>query len=249
MSETEELKYVKAAADADPRWMKIFETGAWDYDNHNRGNRPDVPDAYFDESHFLDLNLARWISNFHIKNNIRNLFDFGCSTGYYLEYISLHSKMELFLAKVEKQYCERFGGHPTRQHMPYNELNLIGVEPYVAKRPDNHFKNILPYDLTKEFDLGQRGSVLCTEVLEHIPPQFESIAVDNLVRHCDQYLFTSWAVVGQGGHGHFNEKNPDDVLKLFAEKGFILMENLTREARSVCHFDHLKNGFLVFRRA
>jgi hypothetical protein len=58
----------------------------------------------------------------------------------------------------------------------------------------------------------------------------------------------SWATVGQGGHGHFNEKDPADVLKLFQDRGFRFMVEETRQARSVCQFDHLQKNFSVFCR-
>jgi len=187
----------------------IKPTGAWDYNTNSH-----------DESRYLDIPLANWIVNFLKEHNITNLFDFGCSTGYYLKYIS------------EKT----------------TNINLIGVEPSIQERNDKFFENILSYDLALPFSLEQRGSVLCLEVLEHIPPQFESNAIDNVVNHCDKYLLMSWATPGQGGYGHFNEKSFDDVLILFKSRGFNLMEEETKEARSVSTLYWLQNNFSVFQR-
>ena len=187
----------------------VKNTGAWDYNT-----------TPHDESHHLDIPLANWIVNFLKERKINNLFDFGCSSGYYLKHISDN----------------------------INDMKLIGVEPNISERNDNLFDNILSYDLALPFNLGQKGSVLCLEVLEHIPPQFESGAIDNIENHCDEYLLMSWAVTGQGGYGHFNEKSFVDVIALFESRGFQLMQEETKEARSVATLGWLINNFSVFRK-
>lgn len=187
----------------------VKSTGAWDYNTNTH-----------DESIHFDIPLANWIVNFIKDKKINNLFDFGCSSGYYLKHIS-----------------DNIGG-----------MNLIGVEPNISDRKDNLFDNILSHDLAMPFILGQKGSVLCLEVLEHIPPQFESIAIDNIENHCDEYLLMSWAFPGQGGYGHFNEKSFVDVLALFESRGFQLMEEETQEARSVARLPWFIKNFAVFRK-
>lgn len=187
----------------------IKNTGAWDYNNNPH-----------DESVHFDIPLVKWIVNFLKDRKINNLFDFGCSSGYYLKYIS-----------------DNIDG-----------INLIGVEPNISDRNNNLFENILSHDLAIPFILGQKGSILCLEVLEHIPQQFESIAIDNIENHCDEYLLMSWAIPGQGGYGHFNEKSFVDVLALFESRGFQLMEEETKEARSVARLPWLINNFTVFRK-
>jgi hypothetical protein len=190
-------------------YINIKETGAWDYNNNSH-----------DESHYLDKPLADWIVNFIKLNNIKTLFDFGCSSGYYLKYISDNTE----------------------------SMNLIGVEPNILERKDNHFENIVSHDLAMPFSLGQKGSLICLEVLEHIPAEFESNAIDNVENHCDDYLFMSWAVPGQGGHGHFNEKSFEDVVALFNSRGFEFMPEETREARSLATLPWLRNNFSLFRK-
>ena len=189
--------------------VEIISTGAWNYNKE-----------FHDESRYLDVPLADWIVKFLIENKIDSLFDFGCSTGYYLKHISENT----------------------------TEMNLIGVEPCVTEREDNLFDNILPKDLAVRFDLMQKGSILCLEVLEHIPAQFESVAIDNIENHCDGYLLMSWAVPNQGGYGHFNEKEFADVLRLFESRGFRLMEKETQDARNTATLPWLKNNFSVFKK-
>lgn len=186
--------------------INILNTGAWDYNTNSH-----------EEAGYFDPSLTNWLLSFLTEKGVKNLFDFGCSTGYYLQYLS-----------------EKSDG-----------LNLLGVEPNVSLR-ENRFHNILQYDLAKPFNLNQTGTILCLEVLEHIPPAFESIVIDNIVNHCDKYLIISWAVPGQGGYGHFNEKSFDDVQKLFKNRGFSLMSEETRIARDNAQIPWLKNNVAVF---
>jgi len=189
--------------------VRISETGSWDYNGNSS----------FDISNDLDTKLSDYIINFLKEKNISTLFDFGCSTGYYLKYIS-----------------DRTVG-----------VNLIGIEPYVSNRY-NHFHNILNYDLAHPFNVNRKGSIVCLEVLEHIPAQFESIVMDNIVNHCDEYCFISWARVGQDGLGHCNEKNFDDVVSLFQSRGFELMEKESKEGRDIAELPWLRSNFGVFRK-
>jgi len=48
--------------------------------------------------------------------------------------------------------------------------------------------------------------ILSLEVAEHIPAQFESIYIDNLVKHAKEDIILSWAKLGQSGHSHVNNK-------------------------------------------
>jgi hypothetical protein len=146
--------------------------------------------------------------------------DFGCATGYFLKYIS-----------------ERTQG-----------LELIGVEPHASSHSNLEYKNILDYNLGAPFDLNKKGTVMCIEVLEHIPAEFEDAAIDNIVRHCDKYLFISWAYRGQGGWGHFNEKNINEVVSIFEKKGFAVLKEESIKARMASTVSWIKNNFVIFER-
>lgn len=189
--------------------IKILETGAWDYNNDSH-----------DEVGNFDQKLADYLTSFIKTHNIKNVFDFGCSTGYYLKYISERT----------------------------SDIKLTGVEPNVNKREDNHFENILNYDLAKSFDIGNKGSIICLEVLEHIPSQFESVVIENIKKHCDGYLFMSWATPGQGGYGHYNERSFDYVYDLFTENGFEFMEEETKICRDSAYIGWLKNNCCIFKK-
>jgi hypothetical protein len=188
--------------------IKILKTGAWDYNTNPH-----------DEVNNYDSKLADSIVSFIKEKDIKFVFDFGCSTGYYLKHLS--------------------------EQLP--DLKLTGVEPKVSERTDKHFENILDFDLAEPFIIGEKGTIICLEVLEHIPAQFESIVIDNIKNHCDGYLILSWARPGQGGYGHFNEKNQNDVMDLFTKEGFVFLESETMSCRNDTIVGWLKNNLLIFR--
>ena len=103
-------------------------------------------------------------------------------------------------------------------------------------------------DLSNPVDLHRRYDwVMSLEVGEHLPKQYETIFMENLVRHVKDGLILSWAVKGQGGTGHFNEQNNDYIKQIFANMGWyndLEAENSLRESAAVHWF---KNTVMVFR--
>ena len=87
-------------------------------------------------------------------------------------------------------------------------------------------------DLSKPFDLKIRyDCVISFEVGEHIPPQKEKIFIENLVKHSKKYIAISWAIPGQGGTGHFNEKSNQYIIKKFSEYDFKCNLNIQNKFR------------------
>lgn len=177
-------------------------------------------DSSENHSENLDTGLMDYLLTFLKDKNQKIIMDFGCATGYFLKYIS-----------------ERTQG-----------LELIGVEPHASSHSNLEYKNILDYNLGAPFDLNKKGTVMCIEVLEHIPAEFEDAAIDNIVRHCDKYLFISWAYRGQGGWGHFNEKNINEVVSIFEKKGFVVLKEESIKARMASTVSWIKNNFVIFER-
>jgi tryptophanyl-tRNA synthetase len=55
------------------------------------------------------------------------------------------------------------------------------------------------FDLTRPRYLGKTFDwVTCFEVGEHIPPKYERIFVENLVRHAKEGIIISWALPCKG---------------------------------------------------
>lgn len=92
-----------------------------------------------------------------------------------------------------------------------------------------------------------RQWVLCLEVGEHVPKEFESVFIQNVKDLAIEGIVLSWAVVGQLGHGHVNCMDNDTVRQLFPEwiSDFVAERRL-RDASVVPHF---KNTVMVFRKS
>ena len=126
--------------------------------------------------------------------------------------------------------------------------NLLGVEgdpPYT-----DYLFPILTQDLSCSFNLGTRGNVVCLEVGEHIPKQFQETFIDNITNHCNNYLIMSWALHNQGGDGHVNELDNDVIIKEIEKRGFRHIEKLSQDARnSVEDFcNYFRNTIMIFEK-
>ena len=126
-----------------------------------------------------------------------------------------------------------------------NGLSCIGYEGTPNIKEISSYQDIRQADLSKEINL-ERGCVLCLEVAEHIPKEYEDVFIRNIVGASTGSIIISWAVVGQGGHGHVNEQNSEYVISKFAEHGFLYNEdtsNILREKSSLWWF---KKSIYVF---
>ncbi|OJW77603.1 MAG: hypothetical protein BGO69_11935 [Bacteroidetes bacterium 46-16] len=88
-------------------------------------------------------------------------------------------------------------------------------------------------DLSKPLDVAPlNGSVLCLEVAEHIPKQYESVFLDNITGPADALLVLSWALPGQGGCGHHNEQSAEYVINTIEDRGFRYIPDSTTQLRT-----------------
>lgn len=105
----------------------------------------------------------------------------------------------------------------------------------------------LQLDLSREVDLGVRWDwVLSLEVAEHIPPEFESTFIHNLVRHACFGIVLSWG--NQGGEGHVNIKEREEVERLFTLQGFRIAVGEGEVLRSAARLDWLRSTVVVLER-
>jgi SAM-dependent methyltransferase len=116
-----------------------------------------------------------------------------------------------------------------------NDLNNNGFENLIGFEGDPirkyEYLDIRKKDLTEPINEEKLGNVICLEVGEHIPKEYQNIFLENMCKLCDGYLIFSWAIRGQGGRGHVNELNNDEILPIVLEKGFVLLENETKDVR------------------
>lgn len=76
------------------------------------------------------------------------------------------------------------------------------------------------HDLREPYYPSQKyGACMCTETLEHIPPEYADVALDSLVR-CSDNLFFMAATPRQGGIGHVNLLPPKEWAERLRVRGF-----------------------------
>lgn len=172
--------------------------------------------------HAIDPGLAKWIAGWLPKEHL--IRDLGCGTGGYLR----------VLAESGFPYLIGFDGE-----VPHPRL----------------FGNVQQFDLTMKANWlrgNEVQSALFLEVAEHIPAQYEDTVLDNVASAVtrDGFLIMSWATRGQGGHGHVNCRNNDEVIPLLEKRGLRYSFSATNIGRAhVTTLPWFKNTLLVFERA
>jgi len=86
------------------------------------------------------------------------------------------------------------------------------------------------------------------EVLEHIPAQYETVVLDNIDRAARHGVVLSWAVVGQGGFRHVNNRSPVYVKKTMFDRGFRLYQAASDDLSKRASVSWLKNNIKVYIR-
>lgn len=122
----------------------------------------------------------------------QSVIDFGCATGIFL-----------------------------REFKAQGVTDILGLDLYP---PDDLLQipkeNFMRFDVTKPLFPNRRFDVaICLEVAEHIPRESSMQLVTSLSMLSDNIIF-SGAHVGQGGHGHINERPVTDWIDMFNAVGF-----------------------------
>ena len=169
--------------------------------------------------HVHDDNLCQNIIKFLIKNNVKNVFDFGCGLGDYASSI-ISSGIN----------CEAYDGNLNTKILSKGLANVLDLSE--------------SFDLQKKYDC-----VLSLEVGEHIPKEYEQIFLDNICKHTNNLLILSWAIVGQVGDGHVNCQNNDYIINQISNRGFIydIQNSLELRASATCA-PWFKNTILFFKK-
>ena len=109
---------------------------------------------------------------------------------------------------------------------------------------------VITRDLTLPLtDIPKADWLLCMEVGEHIPPQFNRPFVANLVSHARKGMVLSWSNVCDKGVGHVNCKSEDQVIGMMRAEAFDYDAKATGLLRNVTAWGYLKTTLMVFRRA
>lgn len=118
--------------------------------------------------------------------------------------------------------------------------------PYIENITQNAVKFM---DLTlPQYGLPLYDWVVCLEVAEHVPRVFQAVLVDNIARHARVGVVLSWAVPGQYGLGHVNNRSPLEVEAIMLEAGFVEDTQNSSALRAAATVSWLKRNVGVFRR-
>ena len=98
------------------------------------------------------------------------------------------------------------------------------------------------------YHLKEYDWVISVEVAEHIPPEFETIYVENLVRHAKEGIILSWSRIGQGGLSHVNNRDPDYVKMKLESYGFYIDESASRRLQGSARAYWIKSNVNVYVR-
>ena len=110
------------------------------------------------------------------------------------------------------------------------------------------YNNIQKIDLGKEAKIKEKYDlVMSLEVGEHIPENKENIFLDNVTNFASRDVVLSWAVPGQGGKGHVNEKYNKWVIDRMNDRNFSYDECLSNYLRKHSQLRWFKNTIMVFK--
>jgi hypothetical protein len=125
---------------------------------------------------------------------------------------------------------------------------LLGIEAEPCKLHEEF--PILAFNLTDPIELTEKGIVICLEVGEHIPDEYEHMILDNLASLCDSWLILSWALPGQSGVGHFNCRSNQYIITQIESRGFEFIPDITNEARKhpVGVTGYFQKTLMIFKR-
>lgn len=168
--------------------------------------------------HAFDQNVCNALINFLKNENASSVADFGCGMGNYV-----------------KKFIE-------------NNINAIGFDGN-PNTPEltNGICNVL--DLSEPINFETKYDwILSLEVGEHLPSQYEDIFINNLHNNNNKGIILSWAIKGQGGHGHVNEQNNDYIKAKFQNLGYINDIQNEQLLRSVATLFWFRNTIMVFRK-
>jgi len=109
------------------------------------------------------------------------------------------------------------------------------------------YDDIMVMDLSKVRHVGiTYDLVICLEVGEHIPKKHEQKFLDNIARFARWYLVLSWAVPGQGGRGHFNERPNSYIIDEMGKRDFYLNKEGTKTLRGSSELSWFRSSIMVF---
>ena len=164
---------------------------------------------------------------------------------------------DLYLVKALSKFFKgktvgSFGDGPgayKREILKLGEVQLYDAfdgAPFCEETSEGRVKFL---DLTApQYGLPIYDWIISLEVAEHIPNKSESVYLDNIARHCREGIVLSWAVPGQGGLAHINNRPLEYVLKVMDERGFKIDKKSSKLLQDSSSFQWLSQNTNVFVR-
>lgn len=175
--------------------------------------------------HVFDARLATAIGIVLNQHEVSHVHDLGCGPGWYAKFIEAR--------KI--------------QYTGYD------ANPNVVTMSLSNNATCLYADLSEKFTLPEEGAggnraIMSLEVGEHIPAQFEQMYLDNVFCQKNvKLIILSWAIIGQGGHGHVNCRDNAYVIEQAAQRGYAFDTDITARLRREASLPWFKNSLMVFR--
>ena len=103
-------------------------------------------------------------------------------------------------------------------------------------------------DFSSPVDVGKFELVLCLEVGEHLPKEFEQTFLDNVANASEKHVCLSWALLHprQWGTGHYNCQDNDYIIGEMDKRGFTYDTVATSLIREIAKFSYLKKTIMIF---
>ena len=166
----------------------------------------------------LNGTLCRALEVLCAVHSIQSLVDLGCGLGQYQRALARN----LFT-------CHGYDGNPHTSWLTQGRCGMADLS--------------VPLNLGRRYDM-----VLSLEVGEHIPPAFEDVYLGNVDRHAGRWVVLSWAVPGQGGLGHVNERPNAYIEERMHARGWVLSKQSTENLRMKATLPWFRNTVMAFRR-
>ena len=133
------------------------------------------------------------------------------------------------------------------------DMRAHGIEAvgYDGNPVTNTFQHCHVADLTDPtLRMEPLDFVMCLEVGEHVPKEYESKLLSTLDHHVRPggLLVLSWAVPGQGGYGHVNCQTNEYVRSVFGSLGYTSVPSIERYLRTCASLSWFKNTLMAFRK-
>jgi hypothetical protein len=133
------------------------------------------------------------------------------------------------------------------EHLSRAGLNCVGYDgnPFTPQITNGKCRVL---NLARPISIGLFDCVISLEVGEHIPKDYQEIYICNLLKTTRKYLICSWALPGQGGLGHFNERPQQEVISDFEAAGRLHYDGGTSDMlRELSSLPWFKNTIICFR--